>query len=91
MESLVGEIWDEDDIVEEPILNQGGGLFLVDAEESLGTLFDETGFEPQDSEEEEELRNMRVGDKRGSMYSWALVAKALGMRIDELIGGSDGR
>lgn len=62
MESLVGEIWDEDDIVEEPILNQGGGLFLVDAEESLGTLFDETGFEPQDSEEEEELRNMRVGE-----------------------------
>lgn len=37
------------------------------------------------------IRNMRVGDKRGSMYSWALVAKALGMRIDELIGGSDGR
>ncbi len=62
MESLVGEIWDEDDIVEEPIQNQGGGLFLVDAEESLGTLFDETGFEPQDSEEEEELRNMRVGE-----------------------------
>ncbi len=62
MESLVGEIWDEDDIVEEPILNQGGGLFLVDAEESLGTLFDETGFEPQDSEEEEELRNIRVGE-----------------------------
>ncbi len=62
MESLVGEIWDEDDIVEEPILNQGGGLFLVDAEESLGTLFDETGFEPQNAEEEEELRNMRVGE-----------------------------
>ncbi len=62
MESLVGEIWDEDDIVEEPIQNQGGGLFLVDAEESLGTLFDETGFEPQDAEEEEELRNMRVGE-----------------------------
>jgi len=62
MESLVGEIWDEDDIVEEPIQDQGGGLFLVDAEETVGDLFDEMGFEPESSEEEEELLNTRVGE-----------------------------
>ncbi len=62
MESLVGEIWDEDDIVEEPILDQGGGLFLVDAEETVGDLFDEMDFEPESDEEEEELLNTRVGE-----------------------------
>ena len=60
LEELVGEIWDEDDIVEETVEQLGEGLYLVDAEESVSDAFDRTGFE--DPEEDEELVNTRMGE-----------------------------
>ena len=60
LEELVGEIWDEDDVVEEPIVALGGGLFRVDADESVSDVFEQIGFE--DPEENEELVNTLMGE-----------------------------
>ena len=60
LEELVGEIWDEDDVVEESLVALGDGLYQVDAEESVSDLFEELGFE--DPEEDEELVNTRLGE-----------------------------
>ena len=60
LEELVGEIWDEDDVVEEPIADLGGGVFRVDAEETVSDVFEHLGFE--DPEENEELVNTQMGE-----------------------------
>ena len=60
LEELVGEIWDEDDVVEEPVVELGEGRYEVDAEESVSDVFEELGFE--DPEENEELVNTRMGE-----------------------------
>ncbi len=67
LEELVGEIWDEDDIVEETVAELGEGLFLVDAEESVSDVFDRTGFE--DPEEDEELVNTLMGEWAYEQFS----------------------
>lgn len=60
LEELVGEIWDEEDVVEEPIVLQSDGSYLVEAEESVSDVFDLLGFE--DPEEDEELVNTLMGE-----------------------------
>ena len=60
MEELVGEIWDEDDIIEEPIVEISEGVFEVDAEESVTDVFERLGYE--DPEEDEELVNTLMGE-----------------------------
>ncbi len=60
LEELVGEIWDEDDVVEEPIADLGEGVCRVDAEETVSDVFEHLGFE--DPEEDEELVNTQMGE-----------------------------
>ena len=60
LESLVGEIWDEEDVVEEPVIDLKNGSFLVDAGETVSDAFWEIGFE--DPEDDEALMNKRVGE-----------------------------
>ena len=60
LEELVGEIWDEDDVVEESFVDLGGGSYQVDADESVSDVFEQIGFE--DPEEDEELVNTRMGE-----------------------------
>ena len=60
LEELVGEIWDEDDVVEEPIADLGEGLCRVDAEETVSDVFEHLGYE--DPEEDEELVNTQMGE-----------------------------
>ena len=60
LEELVGEIWDEDDVVEEPVVDLGGGRYQVDAEESVSDVFEQVGFE--DPEQDEELVNTLMGE-----------------------------
>ncbi len=60
LEELVGEIWDEDDVIEEPIADLGGGVLRVDAEETVSDVFEHLGFE--DPEEDEELVNTQMGE-----------------------------
>jgi len=60
LEELVGEIWDEDDVVEETVVDLGGGRYLVDAEESVSDVFETLDF--KDPEENEELVNTLMGE-----------------------------
>lgn len=59
MEEIVGEIWDEEDVVEETIVRLDGNRFSVDAEEHVSDVFEEIGFE--DPEDDEELVNKVMG------------------------------
>ena len=60
LEELVGEIWDEDDVVEETVVDLGGGHYLVDAEESVSDVFETLDFE--DPEQDEALVNTLMGE-----------------------------
>ena len=56
---LVGEIWDEDDVVRESIVRDADGSYLVDADESVSDVMEELGFD--DPEQDEELVNTLMG------------------------------
>lgn len=60
LEELVGEIWDEDDVVEEAFMSLGNNVYLVDAEETVSDVFDEIDFE--DPNEDERFTNLLVSD-----------------------------
>ncbi len=60
LEELVGEIWDEDDVVEESFVQLGEGLYQADADESVSDVMEQIGFE--DPEENEELVNTLMGE-----------------------------
>ena len=52
LEELVGEIWDEDDVVSESITSLGNNEYSVSADEHVSDIFEEIGFEdPEDNEE----------------------------------------
>ena len=54
LEELVGEIWDEEDTVEEPCVRLADGSLDVDAEVTVGEVFDELDYE--DPEDDEDLQ-----------------------------------
>ena len=58
IEELVGEIWDEDDIVEESFMPIGGGRYEVDAELTVGEVFDRLEFCSADDIEDFEHKLM---------------------------------
>lgn len=58
LEELVGEIWDEDDVVEESFVPLGGGRFEVDASLTVGEVFDKMDFEPEHEDEDLEYKLM---------------------------------
>ena len=60
LEELVGEIWDEDDVVEEAVVDLPDGSVEADADESVSDVFEHMGFE--DPEEDEELVNTLMGE-----------------------------
>ena len=60
LEELVGEIWDEDDVIEEPYTELGGGVLSVDAEMQVGDVFELLEFE--DPEDDGELPNKLMGE-----------------------------
>ena len=52
LEELVGEIWDEDDVVKESITELGNNEYSASADEHVSDIFEEIGFEdPEDNEE----------------------------------------
>ena len=60
LEELVGEIWDEDDVIEEPIVELGGGVYEVESDESVSDVLERLGYE--DPEGDEELINTLMGE-----------------------------
>lgn len=67
LEELVGEIWDEDDVVEESFVALGDGIYMVDADESVSDVFEQLGFE--DPEADEELVNTLMGEWAYEQFS----------------------
>ena len=67
LEELVGEIWDEDDVVEESFVELGDGVYMVDADESVSDVFEQLGFE--DPEGDEELVNTLMGEWAYEQFS----------------------
>ena len=59
IEEIVGEIWDEEDTVEEHIVALGDNRYSVDAGEHVSDVFEEIGFE--DPEDDEDLVNKVMG------------------------------
>ena len=60
LETLVGDIYDEEDEVEDSFIDLKNGCYLVDAEENVYDTFQEIEFD--DPEDDEELRDMRLGE-----------------------------
>ena len=61
LEELVGEIWDEDDKVEEPVIRLSDDSYSVSAEEPVLSIFDELDIEYSE-EEEEQLTNKLLSE-----------------------------
>ena len=60
LEELVGEIWDEDDIVEEPCVPCGDGVWDCDAEMAVPDVFELLEFD--DDDEDDEFTNKLLGE-----------------------------
>ncbi|MBQ4416074.1 MAG: HlyC/CorC family transporter [Lachnospiraceae bacterium] len=60
LEEIVGEIWDEDDVIEEPIVKLAEGTYEADAGETVEALFDFMEYE--DPEENEDFVNMPISE-----------------------------
>lgn len=60
LEELVGEIWDEDDVIEEPYKDLGDGAWDVDAEMTVSDVFELLEFD--DPEENENFANKLMGE-----------------------------
>lgn len=68
VEELVGEIWDEDDVVEESFVPLGGGRYEVDAEMTVGEVFDRLDY--ADPEDDEELQYKLLGEWTYEQFSY---------------------
>ena len=62
LEEIVGEIWDEDDEIREPIVKLAESSYLVNGDETVLDTFDYIGFEEPDPENEERFTNLLMAD-----------------------------
>ena len=60
LEEIVGEIWDEDDVIEESIVKLADHVYEADAGETVETLFEFMEYE--DPEENEDFVNMPISE-----------------------------
>ena len=67
VEEIVGEIWDEDDVVREPVTDLGEHACLADADESVTDIFEHLGYE--DPENNGELVDTRLGEWAYTMFN----------------------
>ena len=81
LEELVGEIWDEDDVVEESFVPLGGGRYEVDAEMPVGETLEKLGLDTRELPDEDEYKLMgewayeqfdRIPSTRDS-FTWGRV------------------
>ena len=66
VEEIVGEIWDEDDVVEEPMTDLSENACIVDADEHVSDLFEHLDYE--DPEDNDELVDTRMGEWAYTMF-----------------------
>ena len=61
LEELVGEIWDESDVVQEPIERVGEDEYLADATQTLSAVFDFIDFDDPQPDDKDEA-NLQLGE-----------------------------
>lgn len=63
LEEIVGEIWDEDDEIEEPLIRIDENTFVVNGDETVIDVFDFMNFEdPEEKENEDRFNNLLMAD-----------------------------
>ena len=62
IEEIVGEIWDEDDEIREPIVKLSKDTILASCDETVGSAFEELGYEEKDETNEERFKNLLLCD-----------------------------
>ncbi len=82
LEELVGEIWDEDDVVEEAVVDLPDGSVETDADESVSDVMEHMGYE--DPEGDEELVNTLMGEWAYEQFS-AIPTPGESFRYHELV------
>ena len=66
VEEIVGEIWDEDDVVEETVTDLSENACIFDADEHVSDLFEHLDYE--DPEDNDELVDTRLGEWAYTMF-----------------------
>ena len=66
VEEIVGEIWDEDDVVEEAVTDLSENACIADADESVTDVFEHLDYE--DPEDNDELVDTRLGEWAYQMF-----------------------
>ena len=61
LEELVGEIWDETDVVHEPIVKISDDTYITEATQTLNAVFDFIDFDDPDDEEKDGA-NLQIGE-----------------------------
>lgn len=62
LEEIVGEIWDEDDEINEPVVKLTDDTYSVSSDETVDSVFDEIDFEEPDDDEAERFVNLIFAD-----------------------------
>ncbi|MCR5301630.1 MAG: hemolysin family protein [Lachnospiraceae bacterium] len=62
LEEIVGEIWDEDDEIVEPIVRLSDDTILAGCDETVESVFEEMGYEEKDEDLEERFKNLLLCD-----------------------------
>lgn len=62
LEEIVGEIWDEDDEIKEPVLELSEDTFLASADETVDFVFNHIGFKEPDDDEAGRFKNLIMAD-----------------------------
>ena len=66
VEEIVGEIWDEDDVVEESVTDLSKNACIADADEIVSDIFEHLNYE--DPEHNDELVDTRLGEWAYEMF-----------------------
>ena len=63
LEEIVGEIWDEDDEIHEPLVQLSNDVFLSEGDETVQDVFDFMEYEdPEEEENEDRFTNLLMAD-----------------------------
>ena len=89
LEEIVGEIWDEDDEIDEPVVELSDDTFLASADETVDTIFGYMNYKESNDSEAERFKNLIMADwviertkeipKVGDSFTW----QNLTVRIEE--------
>ncbi len=90
IEEIVGEIWDEDDEIKEPIVKLSDDTMIASCDETVESAFEELGYEEKDEDLQERFRNLLLCDfiyeklgtvpKKGDSFEYG----SLKIRVEEV-------